>query len=191
MVSTNHPQQFKYRNITVSGKIATGTTTLAKNLRQALGWDYINAGALQREFDRKQGIDENARGAVLRPDAHEREMEAMAKSILTDKEHVIYEAWLSGFVAREIPGVLKVLMVCSEDVIRVDRVVNRDKLSVDQAKQYIRTREEENIAKWTSIYGEHNFWDPKKFDVVIDTYSSGAMESLGRVLDKLGFKNHV
>ena len=185
------PQQFKYRNITVSGKIATGTTTLAKNIQQALGWEYVNTGALQRAYDKAHGVNENEHGAKLRPDDHEREMEEFTKKTLTEKSNIVYEAWLSGFVARDIPDVLRILVICSEDAVRVDRVVNRDKVSVEQAKLFIRTREEENIEKWKQLYGDYDFWDPKYYDIVIDTYSSGAMETLGKVLDKLGYKNHT
>lgn len=190
-VNSALPQHLKYRNITVSGKIATGTTTLAKNLKHILGWEYTNTGALQRKWDKEHGVNENEHGAILRPDSHEREMEAFAKKTLTEKEHMIYEAWLSGFVARDLPGVLKVLVICSDDAIRIDRVVNRDKVTVEQAKHFIRTREEENIAKWKKLYGDYDFWSPKYYDVVIDTFSSGAMETLGKVLDKLGYKNHT
>ena len=186
MVSNPHAP-YKYHNITISGKIATGTTTLAKSLHQLLGWEYINAGAIQRAYDREHGVNENARGALLRPDEHERKMEAMAKKILTEKEHMIYEAWLSGFVAREISGILRVLLICSDDAVRVDRVANRDNVTIDEAKDDIKTREEENISKWKKIYGDYDFWDPKYFDLVIDTYSSGKMETRGKVLDKLGY----
>lgn len=189
--SVRTSQKLKYRSLTVSGKIATGTTTLAKNLQQILRWEYINTGLIQRQWDRKHGINENERGALLRPDDHERKMEAMAKKMLTEKAHLIYEAWLSGFIAREIPGILKILVICSDDAVRIDRVANRDKITIDQAKHFIRTREEENITKWKKIYGDYDFWEPKYFDVVIDTFSSGQMETLGRVLDNLGYKNHT
>lgn len=190
MVLHSQPQSLKYRNLTISGKIATGTTTLAKNLRQILDWEYINAGEIQRRWDREHGINENERGASLRPDEHEREMEAMAKKILTEKERIIYEAWLSGFVAREISGVLRVLVICGDEAIRIDRVANRDNVTIEQAKHFIKTREEENITKWMSIYGDYDFWDPKYYELVIDTYSSGPMETLGKVLDKLGYRNN-
>jgi cytidylate kinase len=179
----------KYNNITVSGKIAVGTTTLAKNLRDELGWQYYNTGAMQREFDRKEGRNENAIGAQSRTDEHERAMEAMTKRKLTEEKNIVYEAWLSGFVAKDIPGVLKVLVICSDYNIRVDRVVNREKITVEEAKAWMRQREEENIPTWQRLYGKHDFWDPKLYDVVIDTFSTGPMESLGIVLDKLGYKS--
>lgn len=182
-------KKLKYHNITVSGLIATGTSTLAKNLEQILGWKYINAGEIQRRYDREHGIHENKQGAASRSDKHEQKIEAMTKKILTEEKNIIYEAWLSGFVAREIEGVFKVLVICSENVIRVDRVVNRDGVSTDEAKQFIKQREEENIAKWKKLYGEYDFWDPKYYNLVIDTYSSGPMETVGKVLDKIGYRN--
>jgi len=185
----NNNTNLKYRNITISGKIATGTSTLARNLVNILSWQYINVGALQREFDRMHGIHENKQGAASRSDKHEQQMEEMTKNKLTKESKLVYEAWLSGFVAREIPGVLKVLTICSNEAIRIDRVVNRDAATVDDAKEWIKQREEENIRKWQKLYGPHDFWDPKYYDLVVDTYSLGPMQTLGKVLDKLGYNS--
>lgn len=177
-----------YKNITVSGKVAVGTTTLSRNLQVILGWKHINAGFIQREYDRMHNIHENKQGASSRPDSHEQEIEAMTKKILTTEEHLIYEAWLSGFVAKDVPGVLKVLVHCSHDDVRVDRVVNRENISVEDAKTWIKQRETENITKWKKLYGDYDFWDPKYYDLVIDTYECGPMESAGKVLDIMKFK---
>lgn len=175
----------EYKNIAISGKYATGTTTLAKNLVKTLGWKHINLGDIQRQYDREHDINENKQGALSRPDDHEKEMDEMTKKILSSEHNLIYEAWLAGFMAKSIPDVLKVLLICSNEGVRIDRVVNRDRLSVDEAKKYIKQREEENLTKWKKLYGDHDFWDEKNFDVVIDTYSSGQMETLGKVLDTL------
>ena len=88
----SHP---KYTAITVSGKIAVGTTTLAKNLRAALDWKYQNAGSIQREFDRKEGRNDNESGAASRTDEHERSIEAMTEKMLKEEKNIIYEAWLA------------------------------------------------------------------------------------------------
>jgi len=176
----------KFRIITISGKIATGTSTLSQNLVRMLGWKHINFGALQRQYDRDHGINENQQGATARPDDHEREMEEMGKKILKEKKNIIYEAWLAGFLARGYKDVLKVLIVCSHDDIRVDRVANRDNLTIDEAKKWIKQRELENERKWKDLYGDHDFWNPQHYDLIIDTYATGQMETVGRVLDKLG-----
>ena len=177
-----------YTNITISGKIASGTTTLAKNVREILQWKYVNAGFIQREWDRQHNHNENAQGASSRPDEHEREVDAMTKKMLASEQHIIYEAWLAGFMAQGIDKVLKVLLYCSQDSIRIDRVVNRENITIDEAKHRIKQREEENIAKWKKLYGDYEFWDTKYYDLIIDTYASGPMETAGIVLDKLGYK---
>lgn len=175
----------KYRCLTVSGKIATGTTTLSKNLSRVLKWKHINVGGLQREFDRKHHINENQQGAIARSDQHEKSMENMTLKMLTSDKNIIYEAWLSGFVARNLSDVLRVLLICSHEDIRIDRVMNRENLTIEEAKHCIKQREEENTLKWKKLYGDYNFWDPKYYHLVIDTYSCGPNETLGKVLDKL------
>ena len=180
--------KLKFCNIAISGRIATGTSTLAKNLEKMLGWKRINVGDIQREFDRKRGMDEHFSGSDTRDDQWERDLEAMTKKKLTEEEHLIYEAWLAGFIARDIKNVLKVLLVC-DDALRIDRLVNRDNMTVEEAKKQIESREKGNITKWKALYGDYDFWNPTYFDLVIDTYSSGPHETVGKVLDKLGYKN--
>lgn len=181
----------KYRVITISGKIAVGTTTLAKNLQQILGWKYINAGAIQRKYDREHNLQEYTQGALVRPDEHEQEIEDIAKKMLESEKNLIYEAWLAGFIAKDMSDVLKVLLICSNDAVKIDRVVNRDKITVDEAKKFIKKREEENKIKWQKLYGDYDFWDSKCYNLVIDTYSSGQLETVGKVLDKLGYKGNL
>lgn len=178
----------KYRLITISGKIAVGTTTLTGNLINSLGWKHINIGAIQREYDRKHKLHENKVGALFRSDKHEKEIDAMTEQILKSGKEIIYEAWLSGFFARSYQDVLKVLLICSHNDIRVDRVANRENVSVEEAKNWIKKRESENTEKWKRLYGKYNFWDRKYFNLVIDTYKTGPLETLGKVLDKLEYK---
>ncbi len=183
--------EIRFRNITVSGKIAVGTTTLAKNLYRLLKWKYINAGVIQRKYDRRHNINENKQGASKRPDSHEREIDAMTKNMLITDKNLIYEAWLSGFMAQGIEEIFKILLICSDDAVRIDRVVNRENITVEQAKEWMRQREEQNVSKWHRLYGNYNFWDPKYYDLVIDTFSLGPMETAGKVLDTIGFNKHL
>lgn len=184
----NHP---KYHAITVSGKIAVGTTTLSENLHNELGWEHTNTGIIQRKYDRKHGKNENIVGALSRSDKHEQGIDEMTKNVLRTRKNIIYEAWLAGFMSQGIAGVLKVLIICSEHAICVDRVANRENISIENAKNWMKQREEENVKVWKRLYGDYDFWDPKYFDLIIDTYKTGPNESLGMVLDKLGYKNGV
>lgn len=181
----------KYRLITISGKVAVGTTTLAKNLVHFLGWEYINIGAIQREYDQKLRLHENKNGAMFRTDDHEKEIDNRTEKMLKTERKIIYEAWLSGYFARNYKDILKVLLICSHDDIRVDRVANRDNVTVEQAKHWIKQRENENNTKWKKLYGNYDFWGHEYFDLVIDTYKSGQLETVGKVLDKIGYKGNL
>jgi len=179
----------KYKNIAISGKPATGTSTLAKNLLQTLepyGWVRINIGDIQREYDRKRGVDERFAGSDTREDSWERDIDAMTLRKLQEEKKLIYEAWLAGFIAKELKNVLKILLICKDD-LRIDRLVNRDQITIEQAKRQLQEREKGNIKKWKALYGDCDFWNQKYFDLVIDTYSSGPMETVGKVLDTLNF----
>ncbi|EKE15364.1 MAG: hypothetical protein ACD_12C00047G0003 [uncultured bacterium] len=179
----------KFRLITISGKIAVGTTTLTKNLINSLNWKHINIGAIQRKYDRKLKFQENIVGALSRSDDHEKEIDDITQQLLKTEKEIIYEGWLTGFFARSYNDILKVLLICSHDDIRVDRVANRDNVAVEEAKHWIKQRENENTEKWKRLYGEYNFWDPKYFNLIIDTYKTGPQETLGKVLDKIGYEH--
>ncbi len=179
----------KYRIITISGKIAVGTTTLSKNLSYILKWRHINFGELQRKYDKKHNINSNKYGALVRSDDHEKKIEALGEQILKKEKNIIYEAWLSGFLAKNYSDVFRILLICSKDDVRIDRLANRENISIKEAKEWIKKREKENDEKWKKLYGNYNFWDPKYFNLVIDTYTKGPMETLGIVLDELGFKH--
>ncbi|MGB4966566.1 MAG: cytidylate kinase family protein [Microgenomates group bacterium] len=177
----------KFDKITVSGKAGVGTSTLSKHLAHSLKWKYINVGTIQREFDVSNGLLEYDHGSTAHTDEHERSIEQMTQDVLNKETNIVYEAWLSGFMARETPKTLRVLLICSNFGIRIDRVSNRDMLTMKEAKHFIQIRERQNITKWKKIYGEYDFWDPKYFHVIIDTAKCGPMETVGIVLDKLGY----
>ncbi len=184
-----------FRNITISGGVGTGTTTLAKLLKEHLeseGWKFFNGGEFMRDYAIKKGLIDPKNPqhhlASVYSDDFDRKVDSGMKERLQKEEKLVLESWLSGFMARGVPGVLKILLTCSKDSIRVDRVVNRDNCSVEEAKQHIFEREEKNFAKWRRLYGDHNFWDPKLYDLVIDTYALSREETFLKVLNKLEIK---
>lgn len=178
--------KLKYKNITISGGVAVGKNTLANNLKpylKPLGWKFASGGQLLRDFTQEyiQPV------ASLADKKFHQNLDNRTRKLLTEEGHYVIEAWLAGFVARDLKDTLKVLLVCSDTSLKVDRVVNRDKIAIEQAKKFIKQREEENFKTWQRIYGKYNFFDKKYYDLIIDTYSSGPLETVGRVLDKLGY----
>ena len=179
----------KFENITISGGVSTGKNTLLDNLKPYLepqGWKFTSGGQILRDFA-KEYVQPLA--SLADKKIHNMIDERTVK--LLKNGHYIIEAWLAGFFAKNMKNTLRVLLVCKDNALKIDRVVNRDKISVDMAKKYIKEREDTNFREWRKYYGNYNFFDPKYYQLVIDTYTSGPMETLGKILDKLGFRNKI
>src|SRR3990167_6377284 len=121
----------------------------------------------------------------------------MIKKNLREKKNQIIQSHLAGFDVQEIEGVFKILVVCEDDEgndkkdIRIDRLVNRDKISVEEAKNEVIEREKRNLEKWRRLYADNDeawvYWDKKYYDLIIDTYSHNKEETLKIALKALGF----
>lgn len=192
-----------YRNITISGEVATGTSTLVELLKKESAlekWEFFLGGEFMRQYAQTNGLFPKSakvhHAADVYSDAFDRKIDYGMRERLSTQDHQVFEAWLSGFFAQKIQGVLKILLTCSDDAVRVDRIVNRDGVSVEEAKEHVKKREEQNLAKWVRLYKKEweewvsksaiNFWDPDLYDLVIDTYSHSKEETLALVLRKLG-----
>lgn len=187
----------KYQNITISGKICTGTTTLAENLAKVLGWRKLSGGKqlYWDEVRKRLGLSEEETG--LRPDEEDLKFDAMLQEKLRKESHLILEAHLAGFDAQRIPGVFKILLVCENEkgedqlAIRIDRMVNRNGITVEEAKNHIIEREKMDLEKWRRLYGKRdptwNHYNPAYYDLVINTYNHNQEETLKIALEALGF----
>jgi len=199
-----------YQNVTISGLPGAGSSTLGKSLAKELGWDYFCGGDFMRSYAIEKGLfDKTAKvhhSAAVYDDDFDRQVDYQARRWASDKEHQVLEAWLSGFMTMHVPGTLRVLVYCSDDAVRIDRIVNRDEITVDEAKDHIFRREQDNLTKWQRLYAQEwrewvvdkglytksepvYFWHPKLYDLAIDTYTTNREETLNKVLEALKTKN--
>lgn len=168
----------KYHAATISGLICTGKSSLFKDLKQKLNWPSYSASQFFRQWCREHKVPIFA--AEKRPESLTREVdEGMRKKLLTG-ENLILEGWLSGFMAQEIPGVLKVLLAC-QDRQRIKRFAQREKASQDIAREEIQKREDNLFQKWGNVYGRDDFLEPKYYDLVVNTTHLQKEEVLEKV----------
>lgn len=184
------------RNITISGRIGTGKSTLANHLAAALGWKILDGGKVFRKLVKELGIHISEKQKI--PDKFDIAFENETKEILKNEKNYIIQNHLAGFVAQGITGAYKILVVCEDDEgedkqsIRIDRIMNRDLISAQDAKKEIKDREEEDLKKFRRLYVNNNpnwvYWDEKYFDLKVNTYSLNQKDALSFVLKKIGFK---
>lgn len=184
----------KYSSVAISGRPGAGRSTLLNNLRphlEPLGFEFFSGGEWSRQFSvaagKKDPKDPKHHLATDYGDDVDYQIDqALREKISKADTHMAVESWIAGWNARGLPHVLKVLLMC-DDALRIDRIVNRDNATVEEAKEHLREREEANIGKWTRLYGVSDFWDPKYYDLVINTYSHGPGETVALVLQALRF----
>ncbi len=187
-------QALKYASVAISGRPGAGRSTLLKNLRQylePLGWEFFSGGDWSRQFSIAAGKqdpnDPKHHVATDYGDEIDHQIDAAMRQKVSDPNvHMAIESWIAGWNAREIQHVLRVLLMC-DDALRIDRIVNRDGVAVEEAKKHLREREETNLGKWKRMYGVDDFWDPKHYDLIINTYSHSPKETLDLVLQALGY----
>ena len=185
------------RIITISGRIASGSTTLAKHLAQTIKWKHIEGGEIFWEaVRRKMGLD--PKDTNLRPDEEDVLFDRQLEKMLKEDKQIVLETKLAGFNAQGIDGMYKILVVCEDNNgddhvdIRIDRLVNREGISVADAKEEVLSREKNDLEKWRKLYANNDpnwvYFDKKYYDLVINSFDHNKEESLEITLDKLKAK---
>lgn len=184
------------RNITVSGRIGTGKTTLAERLAEHLGWSVLDGGKIFRKLSKEKGL--HIKDTHKRPDSFDIAYEERIKKMLKEEDGHIIQSHLAGFDAQGIDGVFKILVICRNDEgkdktsVRIDRLMNRDGLSMAEAKEEVVEREKQNLEKFRRLYAKNDpnwvYWDEKYYDLVVNTFSMNSKEALSFVLKKLNVK---
>lgn len=203
-------KKLNYKNLTISGLPGAGSSTLGKALAKITSWKYFSGGDFMRNFAIKNNLldpkNKQHHRATIYSDDFDRQVDYGMRKTLKEKSENILDSWLSGFMAQNIKTTLKILVFCSDTAIMVDRIANRDNLTIEEAKQHIFDREKKNTTKWKRLY-KHDwkkwvvsngtikaskpiwFWYPELYDLTIDTYKNSKQETLDLALKKLGAQN--
>lgn len=185
------------RIIAISGRIASGSTTLAKQLAEELGWKHIEGGEVFWEAVRNK-MNLSAKDTHLRPDEEDVLFDQKLKDIIKNDKDIVLETKLAGFNAQGVDGIFKILVVCEDEQgndqtqIRIDRLVNRESVSISKAKEEVIEREDNDLEKWQRLYahGDTDWTYLKKdyYDLVINTFSHNKVEAFNEVLRALNLK---
>jgi predicted cytidylate kinase len=168
--------------ITISGKICTGKSTLLRSLQNELKWPVFMTGKLFREYVNKNRL--NLEHVEEQSEELTKKIDYKVKDLLKLPGNLIVDGWMSGIMADSFPDVLKVLLICDNNV-RYQRFADREKISLEESKKRVEERQNNWLIKLKKIYKRDDFLDPKKYDLIIDTSNISFDEVLKKVLQKI------
>lgn len=173
-----------FKNITISGKICTGKSTLRNLLIKKLknGWTTFSTGELFRQYVKENNL--SLEQADEQNNKLSKKIDNQVKTLLKTKEKLIIDSWMAGITAKGIKDVLKVLLVCKDD-IRYKRFAKREKLNYQTSKKMVDERLQNWAKKIKEIYHRDDFYDEKLFDLIIDTSYITPQAVLKQVLTAL------
>ena len=175
----------KYRSITISGPIASGTTTAAKGVAEKLGLEYHSAGDFFRQYALEHNIPLWAKEEI--PDDVDRAIDKEMTDLAASDKQVMIDSLYAGYFTRKISHVLKVLLTCDENV-RIKRALERVSTHQETAAD-VRKRDAAHDIKFRKLYANENFLDPKFFDMVIDTTDTTVEETADKIVQKFKGEN--
>ena len=159
--------------IAVAGSAASGKTTGAKALAEALGLKYYSAGAIFREKAEKLGISieelSKTRSDYLDLETDKETLKRMMEG------DVIIEGRLAGVLAallkdleesKEI-AIVRILYNPSLKV-RAERHAKREGITYELSLSMISERDEADREKYSKMYGIEDFTDKKYYDIILD-----------------------
>ena len=168
------------RVICISGDAASGKTTAARAVQARLpGWEIVSTGAMFRAYCAERGIDPQEI-SHLGDDLH-RAADARMLEKLTTGEHLIAEARLVGYLARDLSDAVRVFCTCPLEV-RAERFRGRElDFDADEARRLVMERDAADVANLRHLYGI-DFHDPAYYNLLVDTNALGPDEIADRII---------
>ncbi len=151
--------------ITISGPPGSGKSTLSKILASRLNMELVSVGDIFRKManDRCMSLEEF--GLLAKSDERiDRELDEEQKKIAREKENIILEGRLSGFL---VNADLKVWLKAPLE-IRAERIAEREKKPVSVAMKEASEREECEKDRYLKYYCI-DIRDLSVYDLVIDS----------------------
>lgn len=171
--------------ITFSGTHGAGKTTAAKALAKHLGYTYYSVGDVMREIasERNVTIKELADMLSSEPEL-DQEIDARTKA-LADKKDLVVDARMGWFF---LPDSHKVFITAPLSA-RAKRTFSDPRkgdgfTSVADAAKQLEARQTQITKNLSALYGV-NPYDPKNFDLVINTENYSVTQVVDKIISYL------
>jgi cytidylate kinase len=153
--------------LTVSGPAGSGKTTFAKSLADELGYEHVSGGDIFRSLAEERGVSLVEFNKLAEEDDQvDRDLDRRLRDIASDREDLVLESRLAGWMAGEYAD-LKFWLDAPLNV-RVDRVADREGKDVAVAREETTERAESEAKRYLEYY-DIDIEDRSIYDLVVNT----------------------
>lgn len=174
----------KYTSIAISGPIASGTSTAAKNVSKKLNLEHHSAGDFFRQYALEHNIPLHDKEQI--PDDLDKKVD-LGLATLAKNGGAAIDGDYIGYFTRDLPNVLKVLITC-EYGQRMKRALARQSTH-SETEEEIKLREDGLDKKFRRLYADDYFQNPKFFDLVINNTNLTPEEVAEKIIEKFRIPN--
>jgi len=153
--------------VTISGLPGSGTSTVAKLVARRLDIEHVDGGTVFRALAAEQGLDVRAFSSVAEsnPDIDvelDTRLAAIARA-----GNVVLESRLAAWIARNEGVPATTVWIDGDEMVRAERVAQRENTDPARALEANRTREASEHLRYEALYGI-DLDDRSVYTLVID-----------------------
>lgn len=168
--------------ITISGLAGTGTTSLSRELRDALGYEYIYAGQIFRDEAALRDMSIDAFVELLKKNPEiDKSIDLKMVEHAKSNDKIILEGRLTAYMMEKhgIPA-LKILLVTPYEV-STQRVADREGISLEEADRVVKKRDKTDHERYLDFY-DIDIHDEAIYDYVIDSNKLTIQQEVDMIL---------
>lgn len=174
----------KYTKIIISGLRCTGKTTLFWGLQKKLNWPTLSVSEFLRDYVGINGLSHQNEKIDLCSQDISSEIDKRVSRLLQSYKPVIISTRVFGQIDQQFDKTFKILLRCDNQV-RAERYAFRENTTIIKAKQRLFKKEQDWYEKIKTLYNRTDLFDPKYYDLVIDTTKLTKQHIQGIVLTRL------
>ena len=153
--------------VTISGPPGSGKSTVAAAVAEAFGFEHVSGGDLFRSLAADRGYSLQAFNELAEDDdTIDRDLDRRLRATARDRDEVVLESRLSGWMAGEYADIRVWLDAPLE--IRAARIADREATAVAAALAATREREASEQARYKDYY-DIDFEDRSIYDLGVNT----------------------
>lgn len=175
-------------NITISGNLGSGKSTICKILEQK-GFNVVTAGGIFRQIAKERGIDV-VELMSLQDDSVDELLDTRNKELGQKLDHTVFDSRMAWYF---VPDAMKVFVRIDIETaaMRIYNDATRDtehNNSLEECRNNIIRRQRLERDRYRSLYGQ-DIYDLKNYDIIIDGASGTPEELADIILTEYGKKS--